>query len=219
MQERRVVVSPLSGHRDPPGGTRHPISRALVAVAVAAGVVLVDQLTKWWALGALVFDAPRHVFGPLSWTLTINKGAAFGLGTGVTPILEVIAVVLVTALAVAAGRAGRATPASVAVAIGLLLGGALSNLGDRAFRSFDGGVVDWIDALRIGNHDRWPIFNLADAAITVGAILLALSASRMRRPADSDGSAAGGGRASEGTGSGGTSSGADRSSDPGAPVE
>lgn len=187
MQERRVVVSPLTGRRgDPAGRTRRPIPRAAIAAVVAVAVIVVDQLTKWWALGALVFNTPRHVVGPLSWNLTINKGAAFSLGTGVTPILEVVAVLLVTALAIAAGRAGRSAPAAAGVAIGLLLGGALSNLGDRVFRSFGGGVVDWIDALRIGDHDRWPIFNVADAAITVGAILLALTAARLRRPTEAD---------------------------------
>jgi signal peptidase II len=98
----------------------------------------------------------------------------------VTPILEVVAVVLVVALAVAAHRAGRSAPLEAIVAIGLLLGGALSNLGDRAFRSHHGGVIDFIDALRIGDHDRWPIFNVADAGITIGAFLLVIVGTRRR---------------------------------------
>jgi signal peptidase II len=169
VQERRVVVAAVTAPRP-----------AWLAAAVAAAVIAADQLTKSWALGALTFGIPRHVFGPLSWSLTINRGAAFGLGTGITPILEVVAVVLVTALAVAAQRAGHRAGWVVMVALGLLLGGALSNLGDRVFRSHHGGVVDFIDALRIGGHDRWPIFNLADASITVGAVLLVVAASRQR---------------------------------------
>jgi signal peptidase II len=157
------------------------------AAAVAAVVVVaVDQVTKSWAVGSLTWDEPRHVFASLSWNLTINRGAAFSLGTGVTPILEVVAVVLVTVLAVAAHRAGRSAPLLAVVAIGMLLGGALSNLGDRVFRSYGGGVVDFIDAVRIGHHDRWPIFNVADASITVGAILLVVVGTRQRVAAPND---------------------------------
>jgi len=152
---------------------------------VAAAVVVADQLTKSWALGSLSFEVPRHVVGSLSWNLTINRGAAFSLGTGVTPILEVVAVVLVTVLAVAAQRAGRSASFLVIAALGLLLGGALSNLGDRLFRSYHGGVVDFIDAFRFGDHDRWPIFNVADASITVGAILMVIGATRQRVPSSS----------------------------------
>ena len=146
-----------------------------------------DQITKSWAVGSLNWDQPRHVFASLSWTLTINRGAAFSLGTGVTPILEVVAVVLVTVLAVAAHRAGRSAPVLAVAAIGMLLGGALSNLGDRLFRSYGGGVVDFIDAVRIGHHDRWPIFNVADASITVGAILLVVVGTRKRAVATATG--------------------------------
>jgi signal peptidase II len=155
--------------------------RSWVAVLVAALVIAADQLTKSWAISALDYGVPRHVFASLSWNLTINTGAAFGLGTGVTPILEVVAVLLITVLAVAARRAGRDAPLVAIVAIGLLLGGALSNLADRVFRSHHGGVVDFVDALRVGDHDRWPIFNLADASITVGAILLLVVGTCRRR--------------------------------------
>jgi len=154
-----------------------------VAAVAAVVVVVVDQFTKSWAVGSLSGEPPRHVFASLSWNLTINKGAAFSLGTGVTPILEVVAVVLVTVLAVAAQRAGRSAPLLAVVAIGMLLGGALSNLGDRLFRSYGGGVVDFIDALRIGHHDRWPIFNVADASISIGAVLLVVVGTRQRAAA------------------------------------
>jgi signal peptidase II len=169
----------------------------LIAAGVAVAVIALDQLTKWWALSSLAFNIPRHVVGPLSWDMTINRGAAFGLGTGVTPILEVVAVVLVTALAIAAQRAGRSASLLAVVALGLLLGGAVSNLGDRVFRPYHGGVVDFIDAVRIGDHDRWPIFNLADACITIGAILMVMASTRHRArapgPDRHPGSAGGGG--------------------------
>ncbi|MGH9059697.1 MAG: signal peptidase II, partial [Acidimicrobiales bacterium] len=58
--------------------------------------------------------------------------------------------------------------------LGLLLGGAVGNLVDRLVRHHHGGVVDFIDAVRIGGTDYWPIFNVADAAIVVGAVGLVL---------------------------------------------
>ena len=61
---------------------------------------------------------------------------------------------------------------------GLLLGGAAGNLADRVFRHHHGAVIDFIDALRIGTHDRWPVFNVADAAIVVGVIILLICYAR-----------------------------------------
>jgi signal peptidase II len=150
--------------------------RGLLIPAVAAVVILADQTTKTWALHHVpASPGGRHVFGPVWLVLTINAGAAFSLGRGVTPVVEGVVVVLVALLVVFGSRAGRAASAPLAVGLGLLIGGAASNLIDRVFRHNSGGVIDFIDALRIGNHDRWPVFNVADAAIVVGVVILVLS--------------------------------------------
>jgi signal peptidase II len=137
---------------------------------VAIAVVVADQASKTWALHHVTHD--RHVLGPIWLVLTFNSGAAFSLGRGVTPIVEAIVVVLVAWLVVFSRRAGRAASAPLAVGLGLLLGGAAGNLVDRVFRHHHGAVIDFIDALRIGSHDRWPVFNVADACIVVGVIIL-----------------------------------------------
>jgi signal peptidase II len=174
LQERRVVVTALS----------RSVGRQLLIPAVAVLVVVVDQLSKTWALHQTV----RHVVGPIWVWPTFNSGAAFSLGRGVTPIVEAIVVILVAWLLVFSRRAGRAASAPVAVGLGLLLGGAAGNLIDRVFRQHHGAVIDFIDALRIGSHDRWPIFNVADAAIVVGVIILVLCyARRPPRPAATGG--------------------------------
>jgi signal peptidase II len=145
-------------------------ARLATVGGVAVATVVVDQVTKWWAQRALA-SSPR-VYGPVHLTLTRNQGAAFGLGAGFAPVVVVGAILVVVATIVL----GRATARPVvAVATGLLLGGAVGNLADRLLRSpgwLRGAVVDFID-LR-----AWPVFNVADSAITVGCVLLVLFAAR-----------------------------------------
>ncbi len=129
--------------------------------AVAAVVVAVDQTTKTWAQHRL---AARSI--ELVWTLRLrlelNPGIAFSLGRGSTGLVTVVAVVILAAVVVAAWRSsGR----MLGVALGLVMGGAVGNLVDRLFRHNGGQVIDFID-LR-----WWPVFNVADTAITCGVIL------------------------------------------------
>ena len=144
----------------------------LLAVAAAA-VVAVDQLTKWWAVETLD-DRSIDLVWTLRLNLTLNDGAAFGLGgSGLGPVIGVLAVVVVVVLV----RAGRLEAnRTVHVALGLVAGGALGNLVDRAFRAGDGfmggAVVDFIDL------QWWPIFNVADMALVCGVIVLFLRAPR-----------------------------------------
>jgi signal peptidase II len=166
----------------PPHTTRRPRLRVALPVLVAAAVVAADQVTKTWALHHTV--RPRHILGPVTFQLTFNSGAAFGLGSGVTPVVEALVVVLVIGLVAFGRRATRRLTTAGVVGLGLLLGGALGNLTDRFIRSNHGAVIDFIAALRIGDRDWWPLFNVADAAIVVGAILLALTYARRRPPAD-----------------------------------
>jgi len=135
-------------------------------------VIAVDQITKSLALDHLEPYVPHHVVGPVAWYLTFNAGAAFSMGTGVTPILEAVVIGLVVGLVLYSRRASRSASVPAGVALGLLIGGALSNLGDRLFRDLpvQGGVVDFIRAVT-----WWPVFNVADACIVVGVILLVLT--------------------------------------------
>lgn len=152
-----------------------PRKLALVA-AVGVAVVLVDQLSKDWALGALR-DGPRDVLGSLRFNLLYNTGAAFSLGggKGLGPWISVLAIVVVVGLSLGFTSRFRLG----AVAAGLIAGGAIGNLLDRAFRGDDGflhgAVIDFIDL------QWWPVFNLADAAICIGAALLVLAS--LRAPA------------------------------------
>jgi signal peptidase II len=158
--------------------------RALI-LGAAAAVVAVDQLTKTWALHHTV--DPIHIIGTLRLALTFNPGAAFGLGRGITPVLVLGAIVLVVVLLGLGRTASRTASVPAAVAMGVLLGGACGNLVDRLVRHNNGAVIDFID-LR-----WWPVFNVADASITVGAILLVLFG--FTRHADSDGRPAASGSA------------------------
>lgn len=124
-----------------------------------------DQVAKAWALHALA-DAPRTLMGPVRLSLTRNTAGAFGLGGAAVPFLALLALGLVVVMA-STGATTRQP--LLAVAVGLVLGGALGNLADRMFRGrglLRGAVVDFVD-FRV-----WPVFNLADAAITCGCLLL-----------------------------------------------
>ncbi len=141
-------------------------ARWSLLLGVAAAVLAADQLTKWWAVETLD-TRTIDVVWTLRLHLTINYGSAFSLARGRGAVISLLALVVVAVLL----RSGRyATRPGTAVAIGLVFGGALGNLIDRAFREGDGllggGVVDFIDL------QWWPVFNIADAAIVVGALLL-----------------------------------------------
>lgn len=147
------------------GTVRRPLT--LLAV-VAAIVVALDQLTKWWALEALT-DPVRIIdlFWTLRFRVIFNTGTAFSLTSDSGPFVTVIAVVVVGYLLVS-GRNQRSP--WVVVCYGLVVGGTLGNLVDRAFRDGDGllggPVIDFVDP-------QWfPVFNLADASLVVGIAVL-----------------------------------------------
>jgi signal peptidase II len=143
-------------------------------LAIAALLVVVDQVTKAWARDGLVLGVPVPVFdGWLNLTLVMNPGLAFGLLGSVPPGWRwLIACLSVVALAVLARVALRILPEggwTGLLAVALIFGGAIGNLIDRV--RF-GAVVDFVDVHWRGWH--WPAFNVADSAITVGVTLLAL---------------------------------------------
>jgi signal peptidase II len=141
---------------------------AILLYAVAAGALLLDQVSKAWVERTLAGRPPIRVIpGILSLNYTTNSGGAFGFGES-APWLFAGATVVVSAVIVVVSMRPMRTP--VAVALGLILGGALGNLADRAgLAGFGGRVTDFID-LQV-----WPVFNLADTAIVIGAVVLAIS--------------------------------------------
>jgi signal peptidase II len=147
-----------------------PRSRARLGVTllIAAAVIASDQITKHWVLGALTGKPPRHVIWTLQWNLSRNSGMAFSTGQGVGPIIGVLAIVVVVfILRSVRGNSSRL----VAVAAGLVLGGALGNLTDRLFRGsgwLHGSVIDWID------FQWFPIFNIADMGVDIGGGLFVI---------------------------------------------
>jgi signal peptidase II len=159
VQERRSVTA-LNDVVRPPRRSRS-LRRSAVIVVIAAAVVALDQASKTWALHHLR-DGPRHVVWTLRLNLTFNSGIAFSEARGSTALVTVVALVVVALLVVIARRtSGTLT----AVILGLIIGGALGNLIDRLIRHHAGGVIDFIDL------QWWPVFNVADAAITVGVVI------------------------------------------------
>jgi signal peptidase II len=143
----------------------------LAAVALAA--VIADQLTKHVVTSTLALDESDHVVGPLSIHHVQNSGIAFGLFSSATVIVTAVTAGAVIWMVVFFARSGARHPVLPA-ALGLLIGGSVSNLVDRIRLHH---VTDFIDL------KYWPAFNLADSFIVVGvAILLGALIAADRRP-------------------------------------
>jgi signal peptidase II len=150
--------------------------RTLLTLVCAVLVYVADQVTKDLAVHYLV-NGPVHVIGPFSFDLNYNTGVAFSLGSGLgEPIVLVVLSVL--GIVIWTTRGLPSIPGSIAV--GLVLGGACGNLSDRLFRGEGGAVVDFIAT------SFWPTFNVADASIVIGAVLLGISLWRRGAPAKID---------------------------------
>jgi len=149
------------------------VRRRLVFVLVALVAYAVDQVSKLLAVDRLEGRPDVRVVGDLlQLDLTYNPGAAFSTGTGLTPLITVVAIVAALAVLFYARRVGSAT---WAVALGLLLAGIIGNLTDRLLREpgpMRGHVVDFLEL------PNWPIFNVADICINVAAGLIILQAVR-----------------------------------------
>jgi signal peptidase II len=144
-------------------------------LSVALGVLVVDQLTKWWALNALA-DGPIVLIDDfLQFHLTFNTGAAFSIFARSGPMLGLLVIGVIVLILFALRDAGHRVEA---IGLGMVLGGALGNLADRLFRGdgiIDGAVVDFID------FSFFATFNFADACVTVGVAVLLLSTLVLRR--------------------------------------
>lgn len=149
-----------------PGRPRLPVFLGVALVVLAADAAskvavvsnVENQRPVRWLGGAVYLDVAR------------NSGAAFSLGTGMTIVLTIVAIAVV---GVIVKVASRLRSLGWAIALGLILGGALGNLTDRLLRAPGvgrGHVVDWISVFGPGG-EHYPIFNLADSGIVCGGIL------------------------------------------------
>ncbi|MFZ1910523.1 MAG: signal peptidase II [Burkholderiales bacterium] len=150
--------------------------------ALAATIVVLDQLSKWAVLSAFAPGERLALTGFFNLVLAFNKGAAFSFLAGApgwqTPLFIAVAAAAIVIVSVLLVR----SPADhlVRTGLALILAGALGNLIDRL--RF-GQVVDFLDFHLYGWH--WPAFNVADSAITIGAGLL-IYESLLRRGADGE---------------------------------
>ena len=164
--------------------------RWLAFAAIAATVIVADQLTKLWvdANFALAYPQPIPGFAEPTPILgdfvriakSYNTGGIFGLLGGTAPVLAIASTAVIALIVFYQWREGVRSHWLLTVALGLLLGGALGNFADRARL---GKVVDWVD-MGIGDL-RWYTFNVADAAISTSIVLfiaIALLGERLTRP-------------------------------------
>ena len=152
-------LAPVSvAERSLAAGTWQWIGLALVAVAA----VMADQVTKHIVSSTLALDDSVHVVGPLSIHHVQNSGIAFGLFSRATAVVIVLTAIAVAWMLAFFARGGARHPV-LPVALGLVIGGSVSNLADRVRLGY---VTDFID-LR-----WWPSFNLADTFIVVGVLVL-----------------------------------------------
>ncbi len=187
-REVAAIVASSSPHPHRPGvplseqpedaapPARRPRTRLLLALA--ALVFLADLATKLLVVATIDRGQNVRVLGGLVYlTQARNTGAAFSLAEGFTVVFTLIAV---TVAVVIVRTARRMASTGWAVALGLVLGGALGNLADRVFRDpgfLRGGVVDFVSVFA-PNGEVYPIFNVADSAIVCGGVLGAYLALR-----------------------------------------
>ena len=173
-----LTSGPAGGpdRQDQPGAPRPAAPRVRILICVAVLVLALDIVSKTIVVATLSDRTPIRLLGGF---LTLredrNPGAAFSIGTSMTIVFSAIALGVIIFIV---RSARRIYSLPWAIALGLLLGGAMGNLTDRIFRSpapFRGWVVDWIQV------PHWPVFNLADSAIVCGGVLMVLLATRGHR--------------------------------------
>ena len=161
--------------------------RIALVYGTAALVVAVDQVVKWLVVTHLAGRAPVRVIGSfVVLRYATNSGGAFSLLTGFPLFFGLMAIAIMIAISV---YARRTTFGPILFTLGLLLGGALGNFADRLLRGdglLNGEVVDFIGV------GTFPVFNVADSCITIGAVLLAILLTRAELIAGRDAERAGG---------------------------
>jgi len=175
-QGMTMPSEPEAAEEYPEAGASRRRHQVLTLALVAAAVWAIDLKSKMLAVEHLEWRPPERILDGLVYLqLVRNPGAAFGLATGMTWLLTLIALGVVVAIVRVAERLHSR---GWAVALGLVLGGALGNLTDRVFRYpgiFRGWVVDMISVFAPDGR-VWPVFNAADSAICTGGALLVLLA-------------------------------------------
>ena len=146
---------------------------------IAALVVALDQISKLWIKSHFNPNEMVPIVGCLSLTNVRNTGSAFGLFANQTFLLTLVAIVGLVAILLVYRYLSRISLLS-SFALGLIFGGAVGNLIDRVRFGY---VTDFID-VRLWRNVHWPSFNVADSAITVGAIVLAVFIFRALRKGD-----------------------------------
>jgi signal peptidase II len=147
-----------------------PARATLLGLGLAAATVMLDQATKWWVVNVLM-QPPRSIEVTSFFDLVMvwNRGISFGMfndsGAIIRWALPILAILISVALLV---WLWRVRDHLTAIALGLIIGGAIGNLTDRLI--YDGAVADFL-SFHAGGY-AWPAFNIADAAITVGAITM-----------------------------------------------
>lgn len=168
--ERPGSATPVPGRGR---GRRRPVQ---LLAGLALFVVVLDLLTKIIVVSTLTPGTSVRALGGLVWfSLIRNAGAAFSMATGMTWVLSLVVIAVIVVIV---RMAARLRSFAWAVALGLVLGGAVGNLIDRVFRApgfLRGHVVDFISVFGPdGKH--FAIFNVADSAITCGGVVLVLTA-------------------------------------------
>ena len=153
----------------------------VLMLTMAGVVILLDQVTKAWIMTTMrLHEGFPVVDGFFNIVYVRNPGAAFGFLAGASPAFRSVFFIAVTAAAILIIlqylRKARVEELSLVVALALIIAGAVGNLIDRV--RF-GEVVDFLDVC-LGVH-HWPAFNVADSAITTGALLLAIILLRRRK--------------------------------------
>ncbi|MEU1848969.1 signal peptidase II [Streptomyces sp. NPDC019990] len=166
-----AAAAGASGTDRPEAATERPRGKRRMAVlfGVALFAYALDLISKMIVVAKLEHHPPIEIIGDwLKFEAIRNAGAAFGFGEAFTVIFTVIAAAVIVVIA---RLARKLYSLPWAIALGLLLGGALGNLTDRIFRApgvFEGAVVDFIAP------KHFAVFNLADSAIVCGGILIVL---------------------------------------------
>jgi signal peptidase II len=180
LAEAKAMGLLTKGEKSKGLGTVFTVFNVATATTTMTTIVF-DQTTKWIVLGSLKLQQPTSVInGLLDFRLQFNPNGAFGLLAGLPPnwrlvslsVLSILAMIVVITFSIRAIGTGT----GCAVSLGLFVGGGISNIIDRFFRS---GVVDFLN-IHFGNHYQLPTFNLADMAITTGLILILISWTKKR---------------------------------------
>ena len=167
--DNRVGVGAGWRHRSPMTKTTVRSRAKRIGIGAALIVLVLDIITKWWAVQRLSDGSAIDLIGSLRFKLVYNQGMAFSTGTNAGPFIGLLAIVVIVVLL---RNLNKVDNLLSLIATGSIIGGATGNVVDRIFRGdsfLSGAVIDFIDV------QWWPVFNIADIGIVCGAIVMAIS--------------------------------------------